>query len=227
MATSTVDANRVIVTGENPFIRLSATDGGPNRTDASYWRIVFSPAGPGHVLYINSELTEDQWRIYSDNIAMTRWLQGSVQGMPNEELADQSIPVLDADFHKHGDLRSFWTETIVSHEDEIAMTWHDLGKPLLVHTTPGDKPYGVCTVLIPAKGARLAINGRQASGQPWPPRAGRAPIQHLRVGIFRELDRIKPSRLAVPEIGRIMIGTDCPATRAQASDPWSVRRAWQ
>ena len=30
----TVDPNAVILTGENPFIRLSATDGGPNTTEA-------------------------------------------------------------------------------------------------------------------------------------------------------------------------------------------------
>ena len=68
----TVDPNAVILTGENPFIRLSATDGGPNTTEASFWRITFSPGGPGHVLYLKSELTEGQLRIYSDNIAMTR-----------------------------------------------------------------------------------------------------------------------------------------------------------
>ena len=82
---STADPNRVIVTGENPFIRLSVKDGDPNSTDASFWRILFSPSGPGHVLYLKSELTEGLWRIYSDNIAMARWLQSTVQGMLNPE----------------------------------------------------------------------------------------------------------------------------------------------
>jgi len=75
------DPNRVILTGENPFIRLSATNGGAITTNASYWRIITCPAGPGHVLYLKSELTDNQTRIYSDNIAMARWLQGTVQGM--------------------------------------------------------------------------------------------------------------------------------------------------
>ena len=43
----TVDPNAVILTGENPFIRLSATDGGPNTTEASFWRITFSPGATG------------------------------------------------------------------------------------------------------------------------------------------------------------------------------------
>ena len=57
------DTNHVILTGENPFIRLSETDGGPQTTNASYWRIITCPAGPGHVLYLKSELTENRWRI--------------------------------------------------------------------------------------------------------------------------------------------------------------------
>jgi len=168
---STIDANRLILTGENPFIRLSATDDGPTTTNASFWRILLCPAGPGHVLYLKSELTEDRWRIYSDNIAMARWLQKTVQGMLNAELRDLSIPVVDAEFSRDGDVRDFWTERLQTNDEEIALTWHDIGEPLLIHTQPNaepSRPYGVCTVLIPALGARLTRNGELASGQPWP-----------------------------------------------------------
>ena len=167
---SVADPNQLILTGENPFIRLSPTDGAPNTTNASFWRIILCPAGPGHVLYIKSELTDDRWRIYSDNIAMARWLQSTVQGMLNAELADQTIPVIDAEFSKSGDARDFWTERLVTTEEEIALTWYSIGEPLLIHTQPNaepGRPYGVCTVLIPALGARLSRNGIQAVGQPW------------------------------------------------------------
>ena len=53
----------------------------------------------------------------------------------------------------------------------IALTWYNIGAPLLVHTQPNDPPerrYGVCTILMPALGARLTVNGRHASGQAWP-----------------------------------------------------------
>src|SRR5260370_40364525 len=92
------DPNHVILTGENPFIRLSATDGGPNPPNASFWRIITCPAGPGHGLYLNTELTGNRWRIYADNIAMARWLQSTVQGMLNSETADTAIPVVEAHF---------------------------------------------------------------------------------------------------------------------------------
>ncbi len=41
------DPNRVILTGENPFIRLSVNDGDPLTTNASFWRIITCPAGRG------------------------------------------------------------------------------------------------------------------------------------------------------------------------------------
>ena len=169
---SIADPNKTILTGENPFVRLSPKDGEPNSTDASYWRIIFSPAGPGHVLYLKSELTEGRWRIYSDNIAMARWLQSTVQGMLNAELSDTAIPCADAQFSKAGDPRYFWTEHVKSHAEEISLTWFDIGEPLLIHSQPNqipDRRYGVCTVLMPALGTRLVRNGVEATGRSWPP----------------------------------------------------------
>lgn len=171
MTTSSVDPNRVLLTGENPYIRLSDTDGGPNTTDASFWRILFSPGGPGHVLFLQSELTDDQPRVYTDNIQMTRWLQGEIQGRINSTFGNLEIPAQEASFGSSGDLRSFWTESVSSEDDEISMTWYDLGEPFLSHRLPTgnpERPHGVATVLIPANGARLIVNGRFAKGRPFP-----------------------------------------------------------
>jgi hypothetical protein len=169
---STVDPNRVILTGENPFIRLSETDGAPNTTDASFWRILFSPAGPGHVLYLTSDLIDGATRIYTDNIAMARWLQSTVQGMLNPATADPEIPVVDATFSSGGDIRDFWTERVHAPGEDISLTWYDIGEPLLVHTEPdappNPRPYGVCTILVPAAAARVTHNGVEAKGKPWP-----------------------------------------------------------
>ena len=168
---STVDVNRVILIGENSVIRLSNEDSDAFTTNASFWRILSSPAGPGHVLYLKSELTEAHWRIYADNIAMARWLQSTVIGAINAELRDLTIPVADGRFGKSGDARDFWTESLDTRDDHIALTWYALGDPLLVHTQPNTlpgRPYGMCTVLIPAGGARLTRNGIEAEGQPWP-----------------------------------------------------------
>ncbi len=176
---SIADANRTIVIGENPFIRQSATDGGPNSTEASFWRVFWSPAGPGHVLYMKSELTGEGWRIWADNIALARWLQNTVQGMLNPALADTSLSVAEASFHQpQGDPRISWTEGLSAYGEEISLTWHDIGEPLLLHSQPHEVPgrqYGLCTQLVPALGTRLVRNGVQAAGRSWArEREGRA-----------------------------------------------------
>jgi hypothetical protein len=53
----------------------------------------------------------------------------------------------------------------------LALTWYNIGAPLLVHTQPHDPPErrdGVCTIFMLALGARLTVNGRPASGPAWP-----------------------------------------------------------
>jgi hypothetical protein len=91
--------------------------------------------------------------------------------MLNAETADTAIPVVDARFSKSGDPRYFWTECVRSRDEQIALTWYQIGDPLLIHTQPNaepGRPYGVCTLLIPALGAQLTLNGAQAGGRAWP-----------------------------------------------------------
>ena len=110
---STVDANRVILTGENSVIRLSKTDSDSFTTNATFWRILSSPGGPGHVLYLKSELTHSRWRIYADNIAMARWLQSTVLGAINPELLDMTIPVIDAPAEPKPELNFTMPEMVI------------------------------------------------------------------------------------------------------------------
>jgi hypothetical protein len=91
---------------ENHFIRLSAVDSDEFTSVVSFWRIMYGAARPGHALYLKSELTEGYWHIYSDNLAATRWLQSTIQGMLNPEVRDVTIAVIDAQFMTSGDPRS-------------------------------------------------------------------------------------------------------------------------
>jgi hypothetical protein len=166
-----LDENRVILTGENPFIRLCESDDSPPSTDASLWRVIFSPTGPGHALYLKSELTENRWRIYSDNEALARWLQSTVQGRLNAETSDTAIPIIVASFAATGDVRTRWTERVSAEDEEIVLTWSEIGDPLLLCTQPRDelvRPYGVTTVLIPALDGRISRNETEAVGRAWP-----------------------------------------------------------
>ena len=80
---------------------------------------------------------------------MARWLQATVQGMLNAETADRAIPVTEAEFSKSGDPRYFWTEDVLARDEEIALTWYDIGEPLLIHTQP-NADRGAHTVSAPS-----------------------------------------------------------------------------
>lgn len=168
---SMVDPNRIVMTGENPFVRLASEDNDDYSTSVSFWRMTFCPAGPGHVLFAKSELTEDQWRIYSDNPAMTRWLQQTIQGMLTPELKDESLAIVEATFAKSGDPLKAYKEIIKADGDEIVCSWSNMREPMMLHTQPGTpdgRPYGLCTVFVPALEASFSINGTQAVGKAWP-----------------------------------------------------------
>ena len=80
-------------------------------------------------------------------------------------------PTREASFLSSGDLRSSWTESMSSRDEKLSLTWYDLGEPFLSHRLPGgspERPHGVATVLIPADGARLTVNGQFAKGRPFP-----------------------------------------------------------
>ncbi len=164
-AANPIDPAEVRLTGENSFIRLSKQDGGDQTTRASHWRILYSPGGPGHVLYIKSDLIDDEVRIYSDNIAMARWLQGEIESMLFPEFADESIPVIDAVFSKSGNPSSFWTESVESDEDSIDLTWYDFLEPFMLNSpASGSRTHGVYSCFIPASKAQITINGEVADG---------------------------------------------------------------
>lgn len=157
------DPTEVRLTGENSFIRLS--QGNDQTTRTSHWRVLLSPVGPGHVLFLKSELA-DGIRIYADNIALARWLQNEIESMLFNEFANPNIPVVDAEFSKKGDTFSYWTETIESDEDNITLTWHDFLEPfMLVQPVGPDRPKGVYSCFTPARAARITINGDEAAGE--------------------------------------------------------------
>jgi hypothetical protein len=144
-------------------------------TRASHWRVLFSPAGPGHVLFLRSDVTDDQIRIYADNIALARWLQQEI--LSTGEFADKTIPVVDAVFSRSGDTRAFWTELIETPDEDISLTWYDFSEPFVISVPVGsvpERPLGWTSVFVPARRVQLILNGRAASGRPFPePRGDR------------------------------------------------------
>ena len=169
-----VDPNTVLMTGENSFIRLSP-DGGKTQSDrVSHWRVLWCPAGGGHVLFIQSALTDGRVRVYSDNIAVARWLQRTIEAVLFPGFADTALPVVAPAFERRGGPWSTATETVVAADARITLSWYDCIEPFVLHAPPGfnDRPIGVFSTFFPARAAQLEIDGRVAAGRPWPEMRG-------------------------------------------------------
>lgn len=174
MATHT-DPNQVRLTGENQYMRLHEAEGGPMTTRCGHWRVLLSPVGPGHVMFLRSDVTDNQVRIYADSADLARWLQQEI--VTSGEFADQTLDITAARFSRMGDTQSFWTETVETASEHIMLTWRDFGEPFVIVVPVGsdpNRPLGWSSVFVPARSAQLTLNGKVAVGRPFPePRAER------------------------------------------------------
>ena len=165
-----VDPHDVVMTGENSFVRLS-NDGGKTMTDrVSHWRVLWSPAGQGHCMFVESPLVGDAPVVYADNAGLVRYLQRRIEALLHKPFADESLPIIDAQFARSGHSLATVEERITTSEDEIVLSWWDLMKPFILTMPPGamNRPLGVYSTFIPAKSAQLLVNGEASLGKVFP-----------------------------------------------------------
>lgn len=162
-----VDPHDVVMTGENSFVRLS-NDGGKTMTDrVSHWRVLWSPAGQGHAMFIESPLTGERPIIYADNAGVVRYLQRAIEVLLHKPFADESLPIIDAEFSRTGNSLATVEERITTDDDAIVLSWWDLMKPFVLTMPPGamNRPLGVYSTFIPAGSAQLSVNGEASPGK--------------------------------------------------------------
>jgi len=168
--TSPVNPNQVRFTGENSFLRLKDSADGPDTTVCAHWRCLYSPAGGGHALFVRSEATGDESRVFSDNPQLARFLQ-QIEALFRPFFAAPELPIVEAAFSRDGDYRSAYSEVVESAEGRIQLTWRDLGEPFLITVPPGSEmsdSWGVYSCLIPAAAGEASILGLTPGGDPFP-----------------------------------------------------------
>jgi len=168
---SAIVPHKVHFTGENSFLRLRAEEGGSETTTCAHWRGLISPAGPGHVLFLQSDATDGEIRAYCDNEGFARFIQTIEETLHPDSFANKELPLIEASFSNAGDIGSTFTETISSADGEIVMRWSDMGEPYMLAIAPGNEmtgEWGVYSCLTPAATAVLDVAGRRAAGKTYP-----------------------------------------------------------
>jgi len=166
--TMRADLDELILVGENSFLRLSNDEGKTVSHRTSHWRVFWSPAGPGHALFIESELTGGV-KIFGDNVALVRFIQHNIEDLLHKPFANTEVGVIDAIFSRQGDPRSFAAEQVESRHEFVRLVWYDFLSAFNFSADPGfnNRPVGVHTTFFPAKSAELVVNGMFAFGKPW------------------------------------------------------------
>jgi hypothetical protein len=163
-----VNPHALILIGENSFIRLS-TDGGKSAsTRCSHWRVLWTPAGAGHVLFVDSEVTGGV-RVYADNEPLVRFLQKEIEYLLYKPFGDITLPVRIAAFDREGTPPGTCGEVVRADQEDIRLTWSGFLEPFNFAADPGydGRPIGVQTTFFPAAAAQFSIGGKPAAGDPW------------------------------------------------------------
>jgi hypothetical protein len=169
MVLSLVDPNRVYLIGENSILRLQSEQGGDDLTICSFWRVLVSPEGPGHALFVRSRALGNEVRIYGDSEAAARWLQ-DLESLMRPFFADKATPVRPARFDRRREAQ-IYVEHVATGDGQLRLEWRDLGEPFMTRLEPDNEFVGVWSVyscLVPARAASFEVEGRSAAGEAFP-----------------------------------------------------------
>ncbi len=176
-----INPGQVDWSGENPGILLKEDPDGPFTAMALFFRISYSPVGPGQALLLYEDpqspagLPHVHNALYSDNPALADHLRETFIA----KLAAFAQAPAFAKLQTHGidrvitegDSRSSYAETIIAGDSQIKLLWEDLGAPVALELPPsltGPKDREMYTLLVESRQASIQINGRSLPGRPAP-----------------------------------------------------------
>ncbi|MBA2448371.1 MAG: hypothetical protein H0V51_10135 [Chloroflexi bacterium] len=167
--------------GENPGITLKASPDGETTCLVSFFRVVVSPHGSGHAVFL---LTDPSGRgdgeqvnaCFTDNEPLARYLLrdfvahfGTWKGNPN--LADLAFRPADSFTHS-GDHLTAWTERVSGPDVDVTLTWSDFADPFVVEYTSKEQSatgaHEMFSLFVPARRAEVVANGVRGRGEPGP-----------------------------------------------------------
>jgi hypothetical protein len=169
---SDVKDGKVAVIGENPGIRLAMKEGAPASTSVSFWRVIQSPAGAGHVCFVTSDIrgdgpTPDDIRLaFADNEKLGEYVALQLMTAFDKAYGEKPFPVRRARFERSGDTATAWKETLKSDGYTIELVWRDFLEPFAIESRAGvpHNPYTILSTFVPARAADVIINGTRAAG---------------------------------------------------------------
>jgi hypothetical protein len=177
MARPPINPGKVDWTGENPAVYLRDVENGPYVCLASFFRVFYSPHGPGHALFLiwDSQGEHPRNGIYTDNEALAVWLReefvahfSSFQG--NNLLA--GLPLRPGSrWERQGSTAGEYSEVLNGDGQQIKLTWRALSTPFMIEVPAEKAPTGkheLFSLFLDAREAEVIVNGERGRGQAFP-----------------------------------------------------------
>src|SRR5919204_2684962 len=118
----------------------------------------------------HGESPDDVHAVFTDSDKLLDYLASEIMVVFDKSYTDKPWPKQHATFQTSGDTVREWKETIKSDKMTIDLIWRDFYEPYLQDTPTGGPriPFGIASLLLPAKSAEVIINGKKAAGSAFP-----------------------------------------------------------
>ena len=169
-----MDSTRTLIVAENPSIEHRAQPGGamgsPTVTTANFWRVSWSPAGPGAACFIivNDPQPAAQKFVITDNPKLADYISSKeVLARLIPAWNDPPFTVIDGTITQKTDGTAGRTETCRGGNYTVELKWTGgLSEPRWIDF-PFARKFGVIMTLsaVNSKQQEIVINGKRAPGQ--------------------------------------------------------------
>ncbi len=173
-----ITPGKVDWSGDNPGILLINDDGSFSAM-ALFFRVAWSPAGQGQLLLLYGSPEQTQGTVEAPNVLMgdnadlARFLMenfiGKLAVFRKAPAYEKLRYVTARAVRASGDPMGYrYSETIAGEGLVVELVWEDLEEPRALELTPdqvGTGAHTMFTLLVPARKAKIMVNGRALSGK--------------------------------------------------------------
>ncbi len=136
----------------------------------SLYHTRYSPAGGGNVAFVDVPGDDGYKALCTDNRELADYVVDVITAGSTHRPYGQELPIVDAEFKQHGDVRADPGWTIQAGDHVVTATWTDI-LPVIIANGEwpggGDVITAVFSLLHFAEGSTITLDGRSIEGGPY------------------------------------------------------------
>lgn len=177
MARPAINPGQVDWAGENPGLYLREQEDGPYTCLASFFRVLYSPHGPGCALILLWDPQREHPRngLYTDNPPLATWLRDEFAVHFSAFQGNALLPALAprplTRSEREGDPSREYSEVVEAEGHRIKLTWRALSAPFIVELPVERSATGrheMFSLFFDAREGEVIFDGERGRGRAFP-----------------------------------------------------------